>query len=185
LCDRHVAGKRDRRPAQDRIAQPRPHEAPLQPTISHHFISEDDLAKLPERTQPPELRAALDALTEGSIDTRVARLREKVIADLVYVRGGSFMRGDFARQMGVEGVTRMIYNEDDKVVPEITLSDFWISRYKTTYAEFDVFTDATGRERIGMEYEGKYRHPLVPAGTYWLTNSSLYTTPYFRAHRPE
>jgi len=140
---------------------------PLKPTISHHFISEEDLEKLPKREQPAELKAALESLYEGDIDARVATLRKKVIDDLVFVRGGSFMRGDFARLMGVEGVTRMTYNEDDKVVREITLSDFWISRYKTTYAEFDVFTDATGRKRTGMEYEGKYRNPFVPAGTYW------------------
>jgi len=140
---------------------------PLQPTISHHFISEDDLAKLPVRKQSPELHVALESLSEGSVEERVAKLRKKVIEDLVYVRGGSFMRGDFARLMGVEGVTRMTYNEDDKIVREITLSDFWISRYKTTYAEFDVFSDATGRKRTGMEYEGKYRNPFVPAGTYW------------------
>ncbi len=140
---------------------------PLQPTISHHFISEDDLAKLPVRKQSPELHAALESLSEGSVEERVAKLRKKVIEDLVYVRGGSFMRGDFARLMGVKGVTRMTYNEDDKIVREITLSDFWISRYKTTYAEFDVFSDATERKRTGMEYEGKYRNPFVPAGTYW------------------
>ncbi|MBT0964191.1 formylglycine-generating enzyme family protein [Denitromonas iodatirespirans] len=140
---------------------------PRQPTISHHFISEDDLEKLPVRKQPPELLAALEGLSEGSIEERVAKLRKKVVEDLVYVRGGSFMRGDFARLMGVDGVTRMTYNEDDKEVREITLSDFWISRYKTTYAEFDVFTDATGRKRTGMEYEGSGRNPFIPAGTYW------------------
>ncbi|MBT0964193.1 SUMF1/EgtB/PvdO family nonheme iron enzyme [Denitromonas iodatirespirans] len=114
------------------------------------------------RKQPPELHAALESLSEGSVEERVAKLRKKVIEDLVYVRGGSFMHGDFARLMGVEGVTRMTYNEDDKIVREIALSDFWISRYKTTYAEFDVFTDATGRKRTGMENEGKHRHPLGP-----------------------
>lgn len=161
-------------PPEDQAALPRTEspnltkvKPPLRPTISHHFISEDDLDKLPAHKQPPELHAALESLSEGGVEERVVKLRKKVIEDLVYVRGGSFMRGDFAKLMGVEGVTRMTYNEDDKVVREITLSDFWISRYKTTYAEFDVFTDATGRKRTGMEYEGKYRHPRVPAGTYW------------------
>lgn len=27
------------------------------------------------------------------------------------------------------------------------MSDFWISKYKVTYAEFDVFTDATGKAK--------------------------------------
>lgn len=61
----------------------------------------------------------------------------------------------------------MTYNEDDKDVRKITLSDFWISRYKTTYAEFDVFTDATGRQRTGTEFNSKYRNPYIPARSYW------------------
>jgi sulfatase modifying factor 1 len=140
---------------------------PLKPTISPFFISDKDLDKLPEPTQPKALHDALADLAKGTIEERVAKLKAKVIADLVYVQGGSFMRGDFAKLMGVPGVTRMTYNEDDKDVRKITLSDFWISRYKTTYAEFDVFTDATGRQRTGMEHNGSDRNPFIPAGTYW------------------
>lgn len=140
---------------------------PAVPKTNHHFISEKKLAALPVPQQPPELAKALADLQTGTLDERKARLKAKVIADMVYVRGGSFMRGDFARLMGIEGVTRMTYNEDDKVVKQITLSDFWIGKYKTTYAEFDVFTDATGRARTGMDFGGKDRHPSIPAHAYW------------------
>ena len=142
---------------------------PGNPKISDHFISDKKLQALPVRQQPPELAKALADLQTGSIDERKARIKAKVIADMVYVRGGSFMRGDFARLMGIEGVTRMTYNEDDKVLKEITLSDFWIGKYKVTYAEFDVFTDATGRPRSGMEFDGVRRHPVIPARAYWQT----------------
>lgn len=140
---------------------------PLKPTISPFFISDEALDKLPIPTQPKALHDALADLDKGTNEERIAKLKAKVIADLAYVEGGSFMRGDFAKLMGVPGVTRMTYNEDDKVVRKITLSDFWISRYKTTYAEFDVFSDATERKRTGMEYGGKYRNPFIPAGSYW------------------
>ncbi len=140
---------------------------PLKPKINHHYISEANLAKLPLPTQPQALTDVLMGLQEGSIEERKAKLKAKVLGDMVYVRGGKFMMGDFAKLMGVEGVTRMTYNEDDKHVHEVTLSDFWISKYKTTYAEFDVFSDATGKTRNGMEYGGKNHHPLIPAGTYW------------------
>jgi formylglycine-generating enzyme len=142
---------------------------PGNPKISHHFISEKMLAELPVPRQPPELAKALSELQVGTIEERKARLKAKVFSDMVYVQGGSFMRGDFAKLMGIEGVTRMTYNEDDKVVKEITLSDFWISKYKVTYAEFDVFTDATGRQRTGMEHGVESRHPIIPAGAYWQT----------------
>ena len=50
---------------------------PRQPTISHHFISEDDLDKLPVRKQPPELHAVLESLSEGSIEERVAKTTQE------------------------------------------------------------------------------------------------------------
>lgn len=142
---------------------------PGNPKISHHYISEKDLAALPVRKQSPELSKALADLQTGTIEDRKARLKAKVFADMVYVRGGSFMRGDFAKLLGIPGVTRMTYNEDDKVLKKITLSDFWISKYKVTYAEFDVFTDATGREKSGVGYSWNHRHPTIPAHAHWQT----------------
>ncbi len=143
---------------------------PGNPKISDHYISEKALATLPVPQQPPELAKALADLQTGSIDERKAKLKAKVFNDMVYVRGGRFMRGDFAKLMGIEGVTRMTYNSDDKVVKEVSLNDFWIGKYKVTYAEFDVFTDATKRPRAGIESEGgsfSFRHPLIPAHNKW------------------
>lgn len=128
-------------------------------------IVDEELAKRPSPKQPPGLTAALLDLEKGSIEERVAKIKAKAINDLVYVRGGSFMRGDFSRLAGFD--SSLTYNDDDKVVREITLSEFWIGKYKVTYAEFDVFTDATGRQRMGMEDGGEERHPLIPAGAYW------------------
>jgi formylglycine-generating enzyme len=152
---------RDERPELASVKPPR------EPKRNHFHISEKKLAELPLPRQPQALTDALMGLEQGSIAERKAKLAKKAVADLVYVRGGSFMRGDFASLMGVPGVTRMTYNEDDKVVKEITLSDFWIAKYKTTYAEFDVFTDEMGKERNGFAYGKPLRHALIPAGTYW------------------
>lgn len=140
---------------------------PGNPRRNHFYISPENLAKLPMPKQPAELAQALASMQVGSLDARKEVLKAKVLKDMVYVRGGSFMRGDFASLMGIEGVSRMTSKEDDKMVKEITLSDFWISKYKVTYAEFDVFTDATGKPRTGTEFEGRRRHPLIPAGAYW------------------
>jgi sulfatase modifying factor 1 len=139
---------------------------PGNPKVSNHYISEKKLATMPLPQQPTELAKALADLQTGTIEERKARLKAKVFADMVYVRGGSFMRGDFAKLMGINGVTRMTYNNDDKMVKEITLNDFWISKYKVTYAEFDVFADAMGKQRSASK-QPEMRHPLVPAGAYW------------------
>jgi len=137
---------------------------PANPQVFNERISDEELAKRPSPKQPPELTRVLLNLEKGSIEERTAKLKAKAIADLVYVQGGKFMRGDFGKLAGFDALT---FNEDDKVVREIILSDFWIAKYKATYAEFDVFTDATGRQRTGMEFNGESRHPLIPAGAYW------------------
>lgn len=138
---------------------------PTNPRVFNEHMPRDQIEKLPIPKQSPELTAALLDLEKGSIEERVAKLKKKTLADLVYVRGGSFMRGDFAKIAGIGAA--LTASMDDKVVREITLSDFWIGKYKIAYAEFDVFTDATGRTRTGMEFKGKGRHPLIPAGAYW------------------
>lgn len=138
---------------------------PANPKVFNEHMPRDQIEKLPIPKQPPALTAALLDLQKGSIEERIAKLKKKTLSDLVYVRGGSFMRGDFAKIAGI-GAT-LTPNMDDKVVREITLSDFWIGKYKVTYAEFDVFTDATSRKRTGMEDNGEGRHPLIPAGAYW------------------
>lgn len=138
---------------------------PANPKVFNEHMPQKEIEKLPIPKQPPELTAALLDLEKGSIDERVAKLKKKTLDDLVYVRGGSFMRGDFAKIAGIGAA--LTASMDDKVVKEITLSDFWMGKYKITYAEFDVFTDATERKRTGMEYDGESRHPLIPAGAYW------------------
>ncbi|MBS1140744.1 MAG: hypothetical protein H6R13_2197 [Proteobacteria bacterium] len=138
---------------------------PANPKVLNEHMPRDQIQKLPIPKQPPALTAALLELEKGSTEERIAKLKKKTLADIVYVRGGSFMRGDFAKIAGIGAA--LTANMDDKVVKEITLSDFWIGKYKVTYAEFDVFTDATGRKRTGMEDDGEGRHPLIPAGSYW------------------
>jgi len=138
---------------------------PANPQVFNEHMRREEIEKLPIPEQPPELTAALRGLEKGNVDERVAKLKAKTIADLVFVRGGSFMRGDFAKLAGIGAA--LTANMDDKTIKEITLSDFWIGKYKVTYAEFDVFTDATGRMRTGMEHDGEGRHSLIPAGAYW------------------
>lgn len=138
---------------------------PANPKVLNEHMPREQIEKLPIPKQPPALTAALLDLEKGSIEERIAKLKKKTLADLVYVRGGSFMRGDFAKIAGIGA--SLTASMDDKFVKEITLSDFWIGKYKVTYAEFDVFTDATIRKRTGMEYEEDGRHPLIPAGAYW------------------
>lgn len=141
-----------------------PVKPPKVPQMSKQYIDESKLVAL---KQPAALAAELEALGKGSIEERVERLRKKVVADLVFVKGGTFMMGDFGPLWSPE---KLPYSVDptSKPVHEVTLSSFSIAKYKTTYAEFDVYTDATGTERAATDpYGMEQRYPAAPAGVQW------------------
>jgi formylglycine-generating enzyme required for sulfatase activity len=126
-------------------------------------------AKGPQLKQPQALQDELTSLTKGAVEERVEKLKRKVLKDLVFIEGGTFMMGDFGPAWSSE---KLYYtpDADNKPLHKVTLTGYSLGRYKTTYAEFDVFTDATKQQRSGMELEwhpGLYRHPLVPVGIYW------------------
>ncbi len=138
---------------------------PKIPQMNSEYVDESKLVAL---KQPPALAAELDALGMGSVKERVARLKKKVVADLIFVEGGTFMMGDFGVLWSPE---KLPYSFDitSRPVHDVTLSSFSISKYKTTYAEFDVYTDATGTERASAAdwYALEQRYPQAPAGVPW------------------
>jgi len=137
---------------------------PKVPQMSKEHVDETKLVAL---KQPAALAAELEALGKGTIDERVARLKKKVLSDLVFVKGGTFMMGDFGSIWSPE---KLPYSDDpsSKPVHEVTLSSFSIAKYKTTFAEFDVYTEATGTERAaGDKVAAKQRYPAAPAGVPW------------------
>ncbi len=119
--------------------------------------------------QPAALVAALKKLQEGSLDAQVKTLVEKARQDMVYVEGGEFLMGDFGHLDSVEKLpyTSQPYN---KPLHKVVLDSFSISKYKVTYAEYDVYTKAKGLPLIETEkpgYFGEFRKPSVPAGVPW------------------
>jgi formylglycine-generating enzyme required for sulfatase activity len=58
---------------------------------------------------------------------------------------------------------------DSSPLHTVTLDGFYMMAYKVTYEEFDIFTDATGAERVDMdEISVRHRAPKRPAGVNWL-----------------
>lgn len=137
---------------------------PKIPYRSEEYLDESKLVAL---KQAPALAAELDALGRGSITERVARLRKKVVADLIFVEGGTFMMGDFGPLVSPNQL-HYSFNLPSRPVHEVELSSFSIAKYKTTYAEFDIFTDATNSERASTDRFGmEQRHPTIPVGVRW------------------
>ncbi|EFF81061.1 hypothetical protein HMP0015_3461, partial [Acinetobacter haemolyticus ATCC 19194] len=53
-------------------------------------------------------------------------------------------------------------------VHKVTLDSFSLNAYKTTFEDFDIYTEATGQPKVGMqEISKKLRVPNAPAGISW------------------
>jgi len=110
--------------------------------------------------RPPATPAAAAA----NLDARIQALLTKVTGSLRPLKGGTFDMGDWGDEHG------RYYDMETSSRPlhKVTLDGFSMMAYKVTYEDFDVFTDATGKERIAMDdIYIKSRAPKRPAGVSW------------------
>lgn len=78
------------------------------------------------------------------------------LPDMVRVVGGTFQMGDTFD----DGYDR------EKPVHSVTVSDFYLGRYEVTFAEYDAFCEATGKEDEADEGWGRGRRPVINVS--WL-----------------
>ncbi len=71
------------------------------------------------------------------------------IPEMVFIKGGTF-------QMGSNDGKR-----NEKPVHSVTISNFYMSKYEVTFAEYDVFCEATGLEKPHDEGWGRGNHPVI------------------------
>ncbi|QBR01706.1 formylglycine-generating enzyme family protein [Paraburkholderia pallida] len=97
----------------------------------------------------------------------VKALVKKSLADMVFVKGGTFMMGDFGPSATPEKLPYTAQHEN-KPAHQITLDSFSIGRYKVTYADFDVYTKATGKPSWPQDaIDITYKRPDYPVGVPW------------------
>lgn len=114
--------------------------------------------------------AALASSPSCAIDSSSATqaLIQKTKSNLVFVKGGTFKMGDFGP---ITTPDKLPYTSQDESKPlhDVELDSFSIGKYKVTYEDFDVYTAATGKQKIGkLALNEKYRAvPNVPAGVNW------------------
>jgi len=128
----------------------------LVPTAFLLTACQESTVRKPQ-THSPELAARLEALSQ------------KTRKDLVEVEGGTFIMGDFGP---IDPRAKMPYSgeRDDDVLREVTLSSYAIGAKKITYADFDVYTDATGQPRTAqypMDLEYRNLPDDLPVGVSW------------------
>lgn len=105
----------------------------------------------------------------AELQQRIEALKARTLKNLVFVEGGSFMMGDFGE---IHSEDKLPYsgNLDDGPLHKVTLDSYSINAFKTTYEDFDVFTDATGKPRIAATNERDVeirRIVTTPAGVSW------------------
>ncbi len=117
--------------------------------------------------QPESLIEDLKAIQTGTLEERLEALKKKSISDQVFVKGGKFLMGDFGYLQSNEGLPWSA-NTSNKPLRKVTLSNFSISKYKITYAEFDLYSEVNNIEKVqSAKWFEKDRHPDTPAGITW------------------
>jgi sulfatase modifying factor 1 len=102
--------------------------------------------------------------SDASVAARVTNLLAKVKASLRPLKGGTFEMGDWGNEEGVP----YDFDAHSRPLHQVTLDGFSMMAYKVTFKDFDVFTDATGNERINMgPHDVEDRAPERPAGVSW------------------
>lgn len=110
-----------------------------------------------------------DADNQQAVDALI----EKTKSELVRVEGGTFQMGDFGPvDPNLKGSNRGLpysAEQDNKPLHEVTLDTFRMAPTKVTYADYDVYTVAAGKEWINntSEFEMQFRQDDVPAGVDW------------------
>ncbi|WP_417763942.1 formylglycine-generating enzyme family protein [Shewanella sp.] len=110
-----------------------------------------------------------DVSNQKDVDTLIQRTKDA----LVRVEGGSFQMGDFGPiDPNLKGRNKGLpysAEQDNKPLHQVTLDTFYMSPTKVTYSEYDIYTQATGKEKINNsnKYEMRFRQDNVPAGVDW------------------
>ena len=101
-----------------------------------------------------------NATLTPKLQEKVNKLLDKTKKNMIFVEGGSFMMGDFD-----------FYDSriDSKPVHKVTLDSFNMAAYKATYADLDIYSEATNTQKVGSTetHSSKFRYPVSAAGVSW------------------
>ncbi len=103
----------------------------------------------------------------SEVSPALQALLDKTRKNLRFIEGGSFQMGDFGP---LHSPDKLYYSSspDNKPLHKVTLDSFWMSAFKTTYADHDVYSAATGYPKVGTDgMTMEYRYPDGGAGLSW------------------
>jgi len=126
-----------------------------------------------EAKSPPPVPApaaapqTADATATAALTPPVKALMDKTLKNLKFVEGGSFQMGDFGP---LHSPDKLPYSPatNNKPAHMVSVDSFSMSAYKTTYADHDVYSAATGKALAGMDrISRKTRYADAAAGLKW------------------
>jgi len=114
------------------------------------------------------LSACTQSVAESDNQQAVDALLKRTQGHLVYVEGGSFEMGDFGPKDPKGDYLPWSVEQDDKHLHKVTLDGYYIMDRQVSYADYDIYTDATGQPLINTDNSSSHtRAPDVPAGVDW------------------
>lgn len=141
------------------------------PSVNELEFTADDETKFltyaAKFKQPPSLVDDLKAIQTGSLEQCVKAFADKSKRDQVFVKGGSFLMGDFGVVQNKQH-TQWTRDNDNKPLHKVTLDSYSISKYKVTFGEFDLYTEANNLPKVLTELataaSKHVRDPDAPVG---------------------
>ncbi|MEC5345306.1 SUMF1/EgtB/PvdO family nonheme iron enzyme [Brenneria populi] len=120
----------------------------------------------------PLLTIACDdktTLTSSQIKTR-DEIVKRSMENMVAIKGDTFQMGDFGKLVGEK--LPLTSEPDNKILHDVTLRDFSISKYKVTYRDYNAYLSLTGQEKpeVSLMFkalENKILAPDMPAAMNW------------------
>lgn len=117
------------------------------------------LRDYPDSRQAPDARRLLNKYKPQPSQpptTQKVEPSTAVASFLVKIPGGTFSMGDLFG----EG------SDDERPTHNVTLSDFYLSKYEVSFDEFDAFCSATGREKPSDSGWGRGKRPAINVDWY-------------------
>lgn len=114
----------------------------------------------------PQTRNDLTADEQQQLDDFLATQK----TNMRFIEGGSYEMGDFGHKLDWTEGLPLTGSMDNKPLHRVTLDSFSMNAYKATYVDFDIYSMATGQERVSTQKNNfKIREPNVAAGINWQT----------------
>ena len=114
-------------------------------------------------TVAASLLLGCDQKSTGKRETLSEALVAKSLSNMVPVKGGEFLMGDFGPLVGQK--LPFSINQDDKVLHKVVLSDFSISKFKVTNDDYNKYLQITGIKKPPINILVK-EYPSLQKGDY-------------------